>query len=202
MKPYLYIALKHIPPGSTDFNFQQDWQQFKAALSEIGINKDISAERLLETFYSRLCLKLVLKNKGIYLLWRDLGLDDSFRLYQLSELPISLSHTKDISIAIIANDDKINSIGIDLESKTRVISEAVQKFMNHPNDLMSLPSISRWCLKEAAYKCFSHSKKVIKIKELLINEKLITHQNSDLSCHWQNLELGDYNVAICYSYHL
>lgn len=198
VKPYLYIALNHIPPGAEDFHFPKDWQQFKVALSDIGIDKKVSAERLIEVFYSRLCLKLVLKKKGIHLMWRDLGLDASFRLYQLSQLPISLSHTKEMSIAIMANDDQLSSIGIDLEKKTREISETVAKFMHNQDDLEDLPDISRWCLKEAAYKCFSHAKVPIKTKELVINKKDIKHQKSGLTCQWEQIELGDYVVAICY----
>ena len=185
--PYLYIALHHIPPGSSDFHFKQDWDQFKNAMSELKFTQKLSAERILEVFYSRLCLKLALKKKGVHLLWRDLGLNENFRLHQLSKLPISISHTKSISIAVVAENDYIESIGVDIEDSTREIPDKISNFMSNSNDI-KISNLKKWCLKEAAYKCFSHCDKPIKMKELQVNEKQVIHKDHSLSCNWDNLE--------------
>lgn len=198
MNPYLYIALNHIPPGSEDFHFQQDWEQFKKAMTDLKFEKKMSASRILEIFYSRLCLKILLKKKGIHLLWRDLGLNENFRLHQLAKLPISMSHTKELSIAVVAKDESIESIGVDIEEANRQISQKVVSFMSHPKD-ENLPEIQRWCLKEAAYKCFSHSSKPIRMKELVVTSDEIKCPQYGFNCQWDSLELDKYFVAICYS---
>lgn len=194
---YLYTPRLHIPIDSPNFQYVSDWNQFIKAKSQLNIKETTSSSRLMEIFYSRLCLKQTLHKKGILPMWRDLALNKDHRISLYKHLPLSISHTQTASVAIVGEVEKVQSIGIDLEHRMRMINKPIQEFINHPDDENFSP-ITKWCLKEAAYKCFSNTPAPIKFKDLQIGKKTITHAPSHRNCLWEVIPFKDHVIAICY----
>ncbi len=85
---------------------------------------------------------------------------------------VSLTHTKDIAAAIIANHQDYKGIGIDIEWKNRKFRPGIEKFFLLESDDKGIGLLPLWCAKEAAYKALSphyHGEKVLVIKDITIN---------------------------------
>ena len=74
------------------------------------------------------------------------------------KLSISLSHSRTASVAVVAEKVAEETIGVDLESKSRGISErAAQKFCTADELALGLTPLQIWVIKEACYKAIPNN---------------------------------------------
>jgi len=86
---------------------------------------------------------------------------------------VSLSHTKDLAVAIIAQQNEIFSIGVDIERMDRDVKpEIVNKFKND-QDSNQLSDLELWVCKEACFKALSPIYKRLHLKRNLILKDII-----------------------------
>lgn len=194
---YLYTVQSHIPADDPNFAFKKHWNDFVEATPQLGFSQIASTDRLMEVFYSRLCLHQTMAKKGVHLFWRDLTLNAKHRLTQLDQLPISISHTKKMSIAVVGDESALLSIGVDIEARSREISPAAIKFIENAEDINMSP-VTKWCLKEATYKCLSHIPETIRLKDIIIRAHSAYHPQSNSTCLWETIPVQDHIIAICY----
>lgn len=83
--------------------------------------------------------------------------ENNYHLLAESKILCSRSHTDNWACAI-TNSGLLGqaSLGVDIESKERVLKPGVERFYKNPNDFIeSLQPIEIWCLKEASFKALS-----------------------------------------------
>lgn len=86
---------------------------------------------------------------------------------------VSISHTDEIGAAIIAKDELMKSIGLDIEKSSRMISNEMKKFFSTNFDITTnLSNLDIWCIKEAAYKAIYPLKKTINDGTSLLLSKI------------------------------
>jgi 4'-phosphopantetheinyl transferase EntD len=106
---------------------------------------DVHPRRQLEWALGRVAWELAMAAQGFVdptAQWRG------HQRVEGSALRFSLSHTKGYAGAWVGQHV---GMGLDIESRTRAISEEIQTRMAHAEDLTLAP-LELWCLKEAAYK--------------------------------------------------
>lgn len=102
---------------------------------------------------SRGALKLCLEEIGLNIKNHiELEVTNHHYLKYFENINVSLSHHKKMGAAIISNDPKIISIGIDIEDKNREVKEGTTKYFHHPKDDFERPFIKKWVAKEAIFK--------------------------------------------------
>ncbi len=148
----------HICSGE-DTEYRADFKSFYEASPELngenGLGKNFYA------FYSsRLALLKCLEEMNLSLPINRLKSSNNLHLDNIPHLVISISHTEYLkghflSAATLAHTKSIQSIGIDIESNSRDISEKIQSRFQAENDDMTLSPIESWIRKEAAYKAIS-----------------------------------------------
>ncbi len=72
-------------------------------------------------------------------------------LLNFSDTLVSISHTKKVAAALIADIKKYQSVGIDIEFLSRKMNPKIQKFFRHNED-QEENSLKLWSKKEAAFK--------------------------------------------------
>lgn len=96
----------------------------------------------------RKCLQCLLENND------ETSIENHHHVTGSEHLLVCLSHSERVSIAYLVdrnNELGVSSIGVDLESKHRIISKKVQKYFI--NELDSYGDIlGLWCKKEAVFK--------------------------------------------------
>ena len=164
-------------------------------LAQNGLAPEAHPERRRGFLLAREALRLCLNIPDII----DLELKHFSTLPRFPELTVSLSHTKWAAAAIVAAKKDFLSVGIDLENKTRVVNPLTLKKIANAQD--EVKGIDLWCLKEAAYKCFSNTgieSDFVKFSQLEIRKDRWVHSPSGTSGEWQLHEEGDFLVAIAF----
>jgi phosphopantetheinyl transferase (holo-ACP synthase) len=87
---------------------------------------------------------------------------------------VSIAHTNELGMAALGIE--IDSLGVDIELKSRVIKAGIEKFFINSEDTTSLHSLEIWCIKEASFKALSpyknlwEDKEVLTLKDIAIKE--------------------------------
>lgn len=75
----------------------------------------------------------------------------------------SLSHTREVAAAIVAGTRDLRAVGVDVESRARMLSDRISRWICTPAELAWLagadaahvPTIAVFCAKEATYKALA-----------------------------------------------
>jgi phosphopantetheinyl transferase (holo-ACP synthase) len=111
---------------------------------------------------SRKCLKQGLKHFEIEKP-ATLDISDHLHFTDYPHILTSLSHTQTMGAACVASVQNVRSVGIDIEYKTRVLKEKLQKYFLHEKDPKDLDFLTIWVIKEACFKAFFPLRKSIPI---------------------------------------
>ena len=102
---------------------------------------------------------------------RAIEIENHLHLRNHPEIKVSVSHTKGAGAAIICEDVKIRSVGIDIEWSQRPVKEGIEKFyINERDD--QIDHMKLWMAKEAAFKAISPlytGDKILVLKDIVIN---------------------------------
>lgn len=113
------------------------------------IKKTIHPDRKQGIQLSRYALSLCLLEKNIIINAYDIKLHEGNWEFPYH---VSISHTKEICIAIIAEKNAFKSIGVDIEIKDRIISEDVKKKIMSRSKDSSMTILEIWTGLEAGFK--------------------------------------------------
>lgn len=93
---------------------------------------------------------------------------------------VSLSHTKDMTMAAISSSNDFKSIGVDIEDSKRIVKPGIEKFfVNDYDEILACQKDSYylkvWCAKEAIFKAVSplyqkEDNKVLVLKDIILNK--------------------------------
>jgi 4'-phosphopantetheinyl transferase EntD len=112
--------------------------------------KTTHPQRVKDFFCSRMALMQLIKCDK----FDSLKLNSNWELDQFPDLKISLSHTKNRGVAIFS---KQVNVGIDIESKMRIINPKTKKFFINEHDHTGDYSLLElWNIKEACFKCIKN----------------------------------------------
>ncbi|MCB9061850.1 MAG: hypothetical protein H6622_10035 [Halobacteriovoraceae bacterium] len=117
-----------------------------------------SLNRSLQFYASRKALLFSIEdhlNKKIEHHFDKLEIINHHYLKQYPNIVVSLSHTQNIGAALCASRNEYQSVGIDIELKTRKVKEGALKFYSHKKDDLSLNHLQLWVAKEACFKAIS-----------------------------------------------
>jgi len=111
--------------------------------------------------------------------WKKLVLKNFHQIENYPHLTCSLTHSKDHSIAVCANNTSIKALGVDLEFQQRAIQNGADRFFINEEDLFSTDeALIKWCIKEACFKALSNLGEPIKLlKEVIIHKNHFFFQN-------------------------
>jgi phosphopantetheinyl transferase (holo-ACP synthase) len=178
------------------FKYYLAWED-QVKLPNDFIENSPSKIKACNTFLSRYALVQLLQEELNQIItfeeYKDLKkleIENHLNLVHYPNYLVSISHTKNVATAIIANVKDYKSIGIDLEFSSRVINSKITKFYRHDNDIED-DDLLLWSKKEAAFKAlfplWMHDKtfvlKDIWVKDnefgLLIDEEIKGHFQVD-----------------------
>lgn len=110
--------------------------------------------------------------------WNNLEFDNFLHLKNYPTILHGLSHTKNLGAAVAVSSEQYESVGIDIEWKTRKIKEGILKFFRNEKDHQDIDNLSLWCAKEAAFKAvypleklWSSLHEVLVLNHLFINKE-------------------------------
>lgn len=172
-----------------------DWE----VLAQKGLSSDAHPERKKAFLLAREALRSCLIQANLKPDIIDLELKHYCRLDRFPELTVSLSHTRSAAAALIASRSEYRSVGIDLERKDRSVNPLTLKKITNAHD--ELTGLELWCLKEAAYKCFSNSgveSDFVKFSQLEIRRDRWIHSPSGTEGEWELTQDGDFIVAVAF----
>jgi 4'-phosphopantetheinyl transferase EntD len=148
---------------------------------------DVHSDRKMGFLLSRDALKNALSDLGISTHPVDLKLTPFHQLEKFPHLTVSLSHTKELGAALVAERKDFRSIGIDIEHEARVVKDMIRERITHPED-RNLRNIELWCLKEAAFKAIMNTQKFdhpVEFSSIKIGNRRWTHSPSGLEGEWE-----------------
>jgi len=160
-------------------------------------DSEVHADRKMGFLLSRDALKQCLLDFGHDLSIPELKLENHSLLPSLPQFTISLSHSKDCAVALVAERKVFSSVGIDIEHKERLVKDMIIERISHSHD-KKLRNIEIWCLKEAVFKALMNTGKFEKIIDFS-SIQLLTHEwnhpDSGLWGEWEINQSGPYIVA-------
>lgn len=168
---------------SLDIQKDNDWD----LLVKLALGDDVHPHRQRGFILSRMALRDALSDVGESAIPQDLILEGYSKLKSFPSLTVSLSHTKDIGAALIADKQTYRSVGIDIEQEARLVKDLVAQRIAHPKDL-KLRNIEIWCLKEAVFKALMNSgefEQTVKFSSIQIKERKWAHSPSGLEGEWE-----------------
>ena len=124
-----------------------EWQK----LLTLAFGDSVHPERKKSFLLSRIALQNCLKEQGLCLNPSELVLNNHHEITCAKQFTLSLSHSKNIGAALVADRVSYRSVGIDVELKERIVKDSVCEKIANPKDC-ALRNIDLWCLKEAAFK--------------------------------------------------
>ena len=154
-------------------------------------------ERRKTFCFAREALRLALCELNFKPEISDLVLVGFQSLKNFPELTISLSHSREVGVALVGHQKTYQSLGVDVEYSDRVVKDAIIQKVANPLDA-KLSNIDLWVLKEAAFKCLMNSGKFstpVLFTDIVVSAKNWSHPPSALAgeCEIrqeQNLILG------------
>jgi 4'-phosphopantetheinyl transferase EntD len=156
------------------------------------LGSDIHADRKMGFMLSRAALKCALSSLGIYTHPLKLKMTRHHLLAEYGHLTVSLSHTKNLGAALVAERKDFRSLGIDIEQEERVVKDMIRNRIAHPED-ENLRNIEIWCLKEAVFKAIMNTdlfENPIEFSSIKIGKDKWTHSPSKLQGEWE-LEISN-----------
>ncbi len=143
-----------------------------------------------EHYFSRVALKecMLLFIPSIEI--SQLEISNHLHLKAIPQYIVSISHNKDYAAAVVTNDPIINSIGIDIEARSRLISPKIIEKIQNSLDIIDsnnrLLLIQIWSMKEAAFKALSPIDNSI----IILNDVWINCNNCNFGRYPQTEVLG------------
>ncbi len=98
------------------------------------LGEKVHPDRKRGFLLSRQALKECLMEFGEYPKISDLELLHHSLLPALPHFTLSLSHSKECGVALVARRDIYRSVGVDIEEKTRIVKDMVRERILHPKD--------------------------------------------------------------------
>jgi 4'-phosphopantetheinyl transferase EntD len=172
------------------------WEQ----LAKDALGENIHPSRKMGFFLSRQALRECLRDFDEHPEVYELKLKDYSLLPTLPQFTISLSHSKDCGVALVARRDMYRSVGVDIEHKEREVKDQIMERIAHPLD-KKLRKIEIWCLKEAVFKTIMNTKiynSPIEFSSIEILDKKWHHSDSGLKGDWELQEVHEYVMAWAY----
>lgn len=132
--------------------------------------------------------------------YEQLEISDNLHLTHHPHLKVSLSHTRGLSAALAATQQR--SVGIDIEHAKREFNTEVAKFFVRSDDL-ELPLLKLWSIKEAAFKAIAplglhtDQKEVLVLKDLRVKDSVITLFDKDVAT-WNCQEHDQIITSVCW----
>ncbi len=107
----------------------------------------------------------------------DIEISEHHHLKKYPDLLVSLSHTREVAAAILAQKSKdLLGVGIDIEKSDRLVKpELLDKFQNDRDE--GLDPLELWCAKEAAFKASSYfwkKEKTFVLKDIGVTSTSVT----------------------------
>jgi phosphopantetheinyl transferase (holo-ACP synthase) len=127
-------------------------------LVEKELGEKVHPGRALGYCLARVALRLCLKEKNLSLPISEMRLQSYNALSGVTSLTISLSHTPLWGAAVVGEVSEFQSVGIDIEPKSRVVKPTIIERVSHPADAV-MESIQLWSLKEASFKALMNTQK-------------------------------------------
>jgi phosphopantetheinyl transferase (holo-ACP synthase) len=139
----------------------------------IFIPEHVHPNLALQKKAARLALYDAIAERGHKINFQHMEIINNHYVVNVPGTLVSLSHTKDMAVAIIAKQDEIFSIGVDLERIDREVKkELVSRFKNE-QDTHDLSELELWVCKEACFKALSPVYKRLNLKRKLIIKDII-----------------------------
>lgn len=173
---------------SHDFNFSKMF-----ALLDI---KD-TPKRRHSYLMSRLALLECIKERKIYLSLDNLLLINNSQIHGQDHLTVSLSHTKDIAVAVSALKKEVLAVGVDIENSNRAIKLGADKYFCNDKDNFNYTLLQKWIIKEACYKAFSNlSNEDFLLKDVICNQDSAIYNG--ITCYYELAINDGHTTAVAY----
>lgn len=156
-------------------------------LTKLTLGDDVHSDRKMGFLLSREALKNALSEIRIYTHPLQLKLSSFHQLEMFPHLTVSLSHTKELGAAMIAERKDFRSIGLDIEHEERIVKDMIRERIAHPED-KNLRNIEIWCLKEAVFKALMNTdlfEKPFEFSSIKISDDKWSHSPSGLEGEWE-----------------
>lgn len=154
---------------------------------------EISKHRMMDYVASRTAIKCALSSLGYNKQLNELEILNYHCLKQLPQFLVSISHSRGIGAAIIADKKDYLSVGIDIEFADRSLPDKSEKYYFNESDSIC-KSIQLWSIKEACFKAYNsyqliHKKPFIQMAQFSVDEKYIFLTD-------QTQPIGEYSLSI------
>jgi phosphopantetheinyl transferase (holo-ACP synthase) len=156
-------------------------------LSQLTLGENVHSDRLMSWCLSREALRICFEENGIYLNIKDLRVSGYSALRNVPQFTLSISHTKGLGAALIADKRLYRSVGIDIEREEREVKESIILRISHPKDF-KLRKIELWCIKEAVFKAIMNTgvlETAVEFSSIWIQDKTWVHPPSKLEGEWE-----------------
>lgn len=166
----------------------------------IHLGQEVHPARKKGFCLARQALRVALAKVGHHLSISDLIIQDYSSVSILPEYTLSLSHTQEVGVALLAEIKKYRSVGIDVESAGRVVKPAILQRVQNQNDLLMDP-LQLWCLKEASFKALINTKLFPahpEFSSIQIQDQSFTHSPSGISGKWELQNTNSFVVALAW----
>lgn len=173
-----------------------DWE--KLVSNELG--EKIHPNRKMGFLLSRAALRSCFASKGLLIPITELRVQNYSIFTEYPNYTFSLSHTKNIGVAILGCKKEYLSLGIDVEQLNREVKDSIIEKIKNPGDA-KLRKIHHWCLKEAVFKTLMNSKQFVsplEFSSILLSNNQWSHPSSGLRGGWDLEEIGSLIIAKAY----
>lgn len=167
---------------SSDFTTGPNWDHLVADV----LGQKVHPDRIRGFCLAREALRKQFLAKGTVLEVSDLQLDLFDRLKNDENFTLSLSHTPQWGAAVLADRKTYRAVGIDIESQSRIVKDAIIERISHPNDV-KLSALHTWTIKEACFKTLMNTRLFnhpVEFSSLLISNQTWGHHDSGLQGEW------------------
>lgn len=174
----------------------ESWEFLVKKTLGVNVHPDRKKGFLLSREALRQCLIEFGEDPNIH----DLELQNHSLLPALPHFTLSLSHSKDCGVALVAQREIYRSVGVDIEEKTRVVKDMVRERILHPMD-EKLKNIELWCLKEAVFKAIMNAlphENPIEFSSIEIQNMKWLHSDSGLQGDWVLQETHEFILALAH----
>ena len=187
---------------------QTDARLMDGQWSNIFIPEHLHPNLSLQKKAARLALYDALMEMGKKVKFEHMEIINHHYVVNVPGTLVSLSHTKDMAVAIIAKQGEIFSIGVDIERVDRPLkAELVSKFKNEKDD-QTLSDLELWVLKEACFKALSpvykrlHLKRTLILKDIIIKDKnhaiIVNQKNVQIELELELNQQEQHYIAIAH----
>lgn len=156
------------------------------ALANLELGENIHPGRKRGYFLAREAMRSLFRNEGIDVPINELRLVQHKELIAHPDYTISLSHTPTWGAAILGNKKTYRSIGVDIESQTRIVKEMIKERIAHPEDI-KLTNLELWCLKEASFKAIMNTglfDRPFEFSDIQISSNTWSYSPANLAGEW------------------